>query len=157
VINLQSFVSHARDKKIQLYDHSNKKKRTLVAEDVEATEFVSVCFSGLNEKLLATLTGGLQVILWQWDKQRKLAGGDCQSMPPTDKALVRMLQISFSNSDPNHLLVTGKDLFKFFKVDNTNMKIMCHQIAKKEADVSATYTCHTWLPDGRIAVCNDMG
>jgi hypothetical protein len=28
---------------------------------------------------------------------------------------------------------------------------------KKEAEVSTNYTCHTWLPDGRIALCTDLG
>ena len=99
----------------------------------------------------------MQVILWQWDKQRKIATGETGTIPSSDKAFSRMLNISFSNCDPNHLLVTGKELFKFFKVDNQNLKIIHNQISKKESDVDATYTCHTWLPDGKIAVCNDKG
>jgi hypothetical protein len=68
-----------------------------------------------------------------------------------------MFQISFSNCDPNHIVVTGKDLFKFFKLDNQQLKSAHNSIAKKEAEVSSNYTCHTWLPEGRIAVCTDMG
>ena len=128
-----------------------------MSTDLDATEFVSAAFSGINEKLLATLTGNLQVVLWQWDKQRPLATGDCAVMPPQDKNMLRLLQISISNCDPNYILVTGRDLFKFFKLDNHQLKIMHNQIAKKEPEVSSTFTCHTWLPDGRIAVCTDMG
>ena len=78
-------------------------------------------------------------------------------MPPQDKNMLRLLQISISNCDPNYILVTGRDLFKFFKLDNQQLKITHNQIAKKEPEVSSTFTCHTWLPDGRIAVCTDMG
>ena len=28
---------------------------------------------------------------------------------------------------------------------------------KKEAHISNNFTCHTWLPDGRLIVCTDMG
>ena len=28
---------------------------------------------------------------------------------------------------------------------------------KKEAHVSNHFTCHTWLPDGRLIVCTDQG
>ena len=52
----------------------------LISADIEATEFVSVAFSGLNEKQVVTLTRELQVVLWQWDKQRVLATGDCQTI-----------------------------------------------------------------------------
>jgi hypothetical protein len=75
-----------------------------------------------------------------------LATGDCAVMPPQDKNMLRLLQISISNC-----------LFKFFKLDNQQLKITHNQIAKKEPEVSSTFTCHTWLPDGRIAVCTDMG
>lgn len=88
VINLQAFLHASRDKKIFVYDHNNKKKRTLIADTHETTEFHTVTFSGINEKLLATLTGGLQVMLWQWDKQRMIASGEC-GMIPQDKT--RML------------------------------------------------------------------
>jgi hypothetical protein len=84
-----------------------------------------------------------------------LATGDCQTILPQDKNVIRMLQISFSNCDANHILVTGKDLFKFFKVENQQLKRERESIAKKEQEVSSTYTCHAWLPEGRIAVCTD--
>lgn len=157
MINLSSFLAISKDKKVSVYDNNNKKKRVLISPDFDASEYVSVCISGLNEKLVATLNSNLQVILWQWDKQRTIASGDCATMPPQDKSMARMLQLSFSNCDPNHLLVTGKELFKFFKVDNNQLRVSVHSIAKKEHDISTTYTCHTWLPDGRIAVCTELG
>jgi hypothetical protein len=34
---------------------------------------------------------------------------------------------------------------------------MHNQIVKKETYISNNYTCHTWLPDGRLIVCTDQG
>jgi len=65
--------------------------------------------------------------------------------------------ISFSNSDPNNILVTGRDVFKFYKLENFQLRPSHNQVMKKEAEVSTNYTCHTWLPDGRIALCTDLG
>lgn len=31
------------------------------------------------------------------------------------------------------------------------------QILKKDPALSSNYTCHTWLPDGRILVCTENG
>ncbi len=78
VYNIAQFISEKK----QVYDINSKKKRVLISVDIQATEFISVSFSGLNEKQVATLTRGLQVILWQWDKQRALATGDCAMILP---------------------------------------------------------------------------
>ena len=64
--------------------------------------------------------------------------------------------ISISNCDPNHFVVTGQDVFRFFKLEAQQLKTTHNQIAKKD-DASTNYTCHTWLSDGKIAVCTDMG
>jgi hypothetical protein len=32
-----------------------------------------------------------------------------------------------------------------------------NSILKKEPHISNNYTCHTWLPDGRLLVCTDQG
>jgi len=54
--------------------------------------------------------------------------------------------------------VTGNNTFRYFKVgDGNTLKCNHSQIAKKEANISSNYTCHTWLPDGRILVCTDKG
>jgi hypothetical protein len=30
-------------------------------------------------------------------------------------------------------------------------------ILKKDSHISNNYTCHTWLPDGKLLVCTDQG
>ena len=37
------------------------------------------------------------------------------------------------------------------------MKLVHQSINKKDQTTSTNYTCHAWLPDGRILVCNDFG
>jgi hypothetical protein len=65
-------------------------------------------------------------------------------------------QCSFHNLDSNNVLVTGNNTFKFYRVkENNNLHANHTQITKKEAHVSNNYTCHTWLPDGRLLVCTD--
>lgn len=46
----------SRDKKSLVYDQNNKKKRVLIATESDASEYVSVAISGLDEKRVATLT-----------------------------------------------------------------------------------------------------
>lgn len=67
-------------------------------------------------------------------------------------------QCSFHYSDPNIVLVTGNNTYKFYRVqENNSLKATHTQILKKEPHVSNNYTCHAWLPEGRIAVCTDQG
>jgi hypothetical protein len=37
------------------------------------------------------------------------------------------------------------------------LKVAHTQIVKKEAHISNNYTCHAWLPDGRLIICTDQG
>jgi len=68
------------------------------------------------------------------------------------------IQCSFHSQDHNIVLVTGDNTYKFFRVQENNSLKQTHgQIAKKEAHISNCFTCHTWLPDGRLIVCTDQG
>ncbi len=71
---------------------------------------------------------------------------------------MRPLQCSFHNSDQNIVVVSGDNTYKFFRVQENNSLKQTHgQIAKKEAHISNFYTCHAWMPDGRLIVCTDQG
>lgn len=41
--------------------------------------------------------------------------------------------------------------------DNNILKVTHTSILKKDSHISNNYTCHTWLPDGRLLVCTDQG
>ena len=67
-------------------------------------------------------------------------------------------QCSFHNQDQNCVLVTGNSIFKYYRVsENNSLKNVHNSIAKKESHISNNYTCHAWLPDGRLIVCTDQG
>jgi len=94
------------------------------------------------------------VILWTWDKAKcftfQLVSGVTGNMSIT--------QCSFHNQDQNIVLVTGNSVYKFYRVLENNILKPTHtQILKKDSHISNNYTCHTWLPDGRLLVCTDKG
>lgn len=35
------------------------------------------------------------------------------------------------------------------------MKATHPAMGKKDANISSNYTCHLWLPDGKLLVCTD--
>jgi hypothetical protein len=63
------------------------------------------------------------------------------------------MHATFSPEDPTQLLVTGTNVYKFFKISENSMRATQTQLAKKEKTrCSAHYTCHLWL-EKRIVVC----
>lgn len=105
-----------------------KRKKILTSQDYNSKEFASVAFSPQNEKsLLVTLTFPLEVkddngvligysgdckaIIWMWDK------GKCFAMTSilyNETTIAR--QVSFSNVDSNAIIVSGQNLFKFYRL-----------------------------------------
>ena len=66
--------------------------------------------------------------------------------------------MSFSSVDQNVLVCAGSDFFKYFRLENSSLKLIHPTIARRDGDAHSTnYTCHTWLADGRLAMCNDLG
>ena len=134
-----------------------KRRKILTSMDYNSKSFVSVNFAPSNEKsLLVTLTAepDIKVILWTWDKAKcfthQQVGGVSEKMSA--------IQCSFHNQDSNTVLVTGNNTYKFYRVQDNNILKPTHtSILKKEAHISTNYTCHTWLPDGRLLICTDQG
>ena len=94
------------------------------------------------------------IFLWAVDKQRCLFSQNMHH--PTGHAIGT--QISFSNMDPNHILVTGNNTYKFFMVKETGLQMHPKTFSKKEcAHLSTNYTAHCWLPEGKILVGTDQG
>lgn len=147
-----------------------KRKKILTSHDYYAKEFVSAVFSPHHEKInIATLTapfvqcdekgnsegliGESKIILWNWEKSRCVA---VMVLPFNETTLPN--QISYSINDQAVLLVTGKNTYRFFRMQETHqMKVIHTAIQKKDLAISTNYTCHTWLSDGRILICNDQG
>ena len=138
-------------------DHATvKKRRILASTEYTAKAFISCDFSLQNEKLLVTIGDDCRIVVWQWDKQKCLANEVIQL---TSSASV-IRQVSFSNTNGSVILVTGKDVYKFFMLsDNSNLKQLHSSFARKDDQqpLSTNFICHTWLADGKFIVCTDIG
>jgi len=105
----------------------------LISADYEAREFLSVDFCPDNDKLIVTVTGepDFKIILWAWDKQKYVADQALGIIQPQT-----VNQISFSNMDPSVILVTGKELFKYYRLQESNHLKLIHTQIKEKQDVS---------------------
>jgi hypothetical protein len=94
--------------------------------DYQAKEFLSCCFSPKNEKQhLITLTGEPDwcILFWQWDKIKILAqinigmSGTLQS---------NCFSCSFNPHDHNSVVVTGPNVYKYYKIKELNEFVADH-------------------------------
>ena len=89
-----------------------------------------------------------------WDKGRCIGVQDIT----TGSGIGEPLQCSFHNLDPNAILVTGMNVYNYLKIqEGQQLKREKREMLKKDAQISSNYTCHAWLPEGRIIVCTDQG
>ena len=95
-------------------DAKTLKKRKIICstEIKQHKSFVSMAFSPKNDKLLVTLSSepDQMVYIWQVDKQRCVTS---QTMSHNTGHPIGT-QVSFSNLDPNVVLVTGNQTYKYF-------------------------------------------
>lgn len=64
--------------------------------------------------------------------------------------------------NPNVIVVTGKDVYKFYNLtENNQLKCAHHGFSKREENaanvISTNFICHTWLADGKFIVCTEDG
>lgn len=139
-----------------IYDiNTHKRRKVLTSDYITDKEFISVAFSHQNEKgHLVTLTGGQDgiIILWQWNKSKCIA---FQKVGISEGQT--LYQASFNNLDFNSLLVTGNGVYKYYKLKDNGIRPEHSAITKKESHISNHYTCHAWLPEGKIIICTDQG
>ena len=128
----------------------------MVSQDCQDRSFVSCEFCPLQEKNIATVSGGsdAKLIIWSWDKLKILNHIDLSPRPHESVA-----QVSFSSTDQSVIVVSGNDFFKYFKQEQSALKLIHNSIMRKtDGEVHSTnYTCHSWLADGKLAICNDLG
>ena len=142
-----------------VWDLSNggfKCKKKITSTDYQSKSFLSVAFApGAEKSHLVTLTSepDMKIIIWQWDKPKFLI----QQQVPGISASPGTMQVSFHNTDCNVVLLTGQNCFKYYRMQDSQMKATHSAMTKKEASISNNYTCHLWLPDGKVLVCTDQG
>jgi hypothetical protein len=55
------------------------------------------------------------------------------------------------------MLLTGKDVFSFYRISDQGLiKCLIHQF-KPDSEYSRDFTCHTWLSDGKFILCTKEG
>lgn len=55
------------------------------------------------------------------------------------------------------VIVTGNGLYKYFHIKDQDIEQKHSQMNNKDPDLSTSFTCHTWLTDGRLIVCTAEG
>jgi WD40 repeat protein len=124
-----------------------RRKKTLIAQDVLAKEFVSMRFSEDNQ-LLLTLTGAPDYTLmcWNWAKAKLVASLQVSNSPVT--------RCTFSPIDASIACVTGKDCVKFFRIAERDMRPLQETIME-----GTNFTCHAWLraPEDHCVAGTDTG
>lgn len=110
-----------------IYDlNTLKRKRVLTSIEVNASEFTSLSFAQSADKLmqyLVTLTnkcndGQYRCVVWLWDKSRLVT---CHTIK-LDQVDSVPLTISFNPEDARIVLITGKNLYKYLKL-NANFQL----------------------------------
>ena len=70
-----------------------------------------------------------------------------------------MFKCSFNPFDNNSVIVTGTNVYKYYKIKDFNEFVADHtQLNNKDRHVSTQYSCHAWMQDtGRLIVCTENG
>lgn len=55
------------------------------------------------------------------------------------------------------VVVTGPDTFKYYRIEEGELQPALTQINNKDRDITTRYSCHTWMTDGRLIVCTEVG
>ena len=138
---------------IVVYDtHTQRKKRQMSTGEVLSSEYISLAFApGQENKYLISLGGApdWQLVFWQWDRPRVQAMISVSTSNPA-------YMTSFNLLDYNHgIIVTGNDLFRWYKPLETSLKPQATDIHGKTEALSTNYLSHSWIKDGRLVVGTD--
>lgn len=85
-------------------------------------EIVASAFNPADERLLVTLTGDLNLILWQWESGQYLANKEIQMSVVKDSLLPYQVSYKPHGHDSQSILVTGPSTFVYFKVKTRKKK-----------------------------------
>ena len=57
----------------------------------------------------------------------------------------------------NYVVVTGTDTYKYYKIEGGEFEADHTQVNNKDREITTKYTCHSWMHDGRLIVCTEVG
>eukprot|EP01063_Lacrimia_lanifica_P035882 TRINITY_DN695_c0_g1_i1.p1 TRINITY_DN695_c0_g1~~TRINITY_DN695_c0_g1_i1.p1 ORF type:complete len:1201 (+),score=508.73 TRINITY_DN695_c0_g1_i1:85-3687(+) len=149
---------------VSIYDTQNRrKKKTLPSPgttlpDIGSREYVCMAFSA-DGKILITQGGAPEwnLIYWAWDRSKAVAWA-CTALDKLsaaqDKHLISC--ISVCPKDPSLICVTGNGIFRFFKLQEGQLRPSPGGVGKREPQ---NYLSHIWLPDNwdRIIASTESG
>jgi len=144
---------------IAIYDTTTRKRRKVLSiPDLNSREYVSLAFSSIDGRHLATQGGypDWNLVYWNWERSKALSmvsvAPDKQSNGQ-DKSLIN--QCSINPRDPQHICVSGNGIFKFFRYADGQLKQAPGGMGKRDPQ---NFLSHIWLPpDDRIVVSSDNG
>ena len=55
------------------------------------------------------------------------------------------------------VVVTGPDTFNYYRIEEGELQPSLTRINNKGLDLTTKYSCHTWMTDGRLIVCTEVG
>ncbi|MCJ8750012.1 hypothetical protein PDJAM_G00194050 [Pangasius djambal] len=143
-------VSERRERgTITIYDLQNRqcrKRRVLTGGGIGVQEFVCMAFSS-DSKYLLGQSGGPEWTLfyWEWEKNQVIA------MEKTTR-IDRVSQVSFNPKDNTQICVTGKGVFKIFKLENETL----NRTTLFKMDVE-NILCHAWMSEDCIVAGTETG
>ena len=100
-----------------------------------------------------------KVAVWLWDKSYKMVSmanvklenvqsGEHESIPTS---------VSFNPDDPRSLVITGKHVYRYLKMNNNFQLQPFHErLIKKESSISTHFTCHAFI-ERRLIICTAEG
>ncbi|MCI4395800.1 hypothetical protein PGIGA_G00196230 [Pangasianodon gigas] len=143
-------VSERRERgTITIYDLQNRqcrKRRVLTGGVISVQEFVCMAFSS-DSKYLLGQSGGPEWTLfyWEWEKNEVIA---------TEKTtrIDLVSQVSFNPKDNTQICVTGKGVFKIFKLENETL----NRTNLFKMDVE-NILCHAWMSENCIVAGTETG
>lgn len=78
-------------------------------------------------------------------------------MGKSEEEMSNTFQVTFCAMNDSSIVVTGPDTFKYYRFEDEELQASLTQINKKDADITTRYSCHTWMHDGRLIVCTEVG
>ncbi|KAI8901791.1 hypothetical protein BC833DRAFT_76653 [Globomyces pollinis-pini] len=144
---------------------SFRKRKALSIPDLEAKEFVSICFSG-DSKFLVTQSGGPDWLLhfWSWEKSKILASvrttnqekNAITSFQRDDKkdstygAVV--YQCLMNPMDNTQISVVGNGIFRIYRFSEGQLKLSSNPKIDQR-----NVLCHTWTTEDRVICGTEDG
>ena len=144
---------------IVVYDTSTQRKKrnmsspeqpTTITTEVHISEYISLAFAPGKENHYLIALGGapdFALVFWQWERSK----GNIVAVMPTTAYMASFNLLDYNNG----IVVTGFELFRWFKPDNISFSLKTSDIHGKKEGLSSDYLSHSWLKDGRLIVGTD--